>query len=85
MKSPAGAKEYTPLVAVAVSVPDFVTIAKGYGWGGANVSNKADLTAAIQEMLDYDGPYVLNVQVPYQEHVLPMIPAGMTVRDIIKN
>jgi hypothetical protein len=24
------------------------------------------------------------VQVPYQEHVLPMIPGGMTVRDLIK-
>jgi acetolactate synthase I/II/III large subunit len=63
--------------------PDFVTIAKGYGWGAANVSDKADLTAAIQEMIDYEGPYVLNVQVPYQEHVLPMIPAGKTVDDII--
>jgi len=27
---------------------------------------------------------VLDVLIPYQEHVLPMIPAGMTVRDIIK-
>jgi hypothetical protein len=25
------------------------------------------------------------VMIPYQEHVLPMIPAGMTVRDIIKS
>jgi acetolactate synthase-1/2/3 large subunit len=63
--------------------PDFVGIARGYGWGAANVSKKEDLTAALQEMIDYDGPYVLNVQVPYQEHVLPMIPAGKTVDDII--
>jgi len=35
-------------------------------------------------MIDSDGPYLLNVMVPYQEHVLPMIPSGMTVRDIIK-
>jgi acetolactate synthase I/II/III large subunit len=27
---------------------------------------------------------VLDIEVPYQEHVLPMIPSGMTVRDIIK-
>jgi acetolactate synthase-1/2/3 large subunit len=26
----------------------------------------------------------LEVMVPYQEHVLPMIPGGHTVRDIIK-
>ncbi len=35
-------------------------------------------------MIAYDGPYVLDVQVPYQEHVLPMIPAGVTVKEIIK-
>ena len=34
-------------------------------------------------MINYDGPYVLDVQVPYQEHVLPMIPSGHTVDDII--
>ena len=37
-----------------------------------------------KEMIAYDGPYVLDVEVPYQEHVLPMIPTGMTVRDMIK-
>ena len=31
------------------------------------------------------GPFVLDVLVPYQEHVLPMIPAGATVKDIIKS
>ena len=64
--------------------PDFVTIAKGYGCGAASVSNKADLTAALEEMINYDGPFVLDVEVPYQEHVLPMIPSGGTVKDIIK-
>ena len=39
---------------------------------------------ALEEMIAYDGPYVLDVEVPYQEHVLPMIPGGLTVRDIIK-
>ena len=64
--------------------PDYVAIAKGYGWGAAEVSEKSDLTPALKEMINHDGPYVLNVHVPYQEHVLPMIPAGMTVRDLIK-
>ena len=63
--------------------PDFVTIAKGYGCGGARVSKKADLDAALDEMLGYQGPFVLDVQVPYVEHVLPMIPSGHTVDDII--
>ncbi len=64
--------------------PDFVAIAKGYGWGAGCVSEKKLLVQAIQEMVAYDGPYVLNVHVPYyQEHVLPMIPGGGTVADII--
>ena len=34
-------------------------------------------------MINYDGCYVLDVEVPYQEHVLPMIPSGGTVKDMI--
>ncbi len=64
--------------------PDFVTIAKGFGCGGRNVKKKSELTDALQEMIAYDGPFVLDVEVPYQEHVLPMIPSGMTVRDLIR-
>ncbi len=64
--------------------PNFVAIAKGYGCGAAYVRKKADLPAALEEMINYPGPYVLDVEVPYQEHVLPMIPAGHTVRDMIK-
>ena len=48
------------------------------------INKKTDLVPALKEMINYPGPYVLDVQVPYQEHVLPMIPAGMTVREIIK-
>lgn len=64
--------------------PDFVSIAKGFGCGAATVSKKADLTAALQEMINYPGPFVLDVEVPYQEHVLPMIPSGHTVDDMIR-
>ena len=64
--------------------PDFAMIAKGYQCGSAAVEKKSDLESAILEMIAYPGPYVLDVRIPYQEHVLPMIPSGMTVRDIIK-
>jgi acetolactate synthase I/II/III large subunit len=63
--------------------PDFVQIAKGYGCGAATVNAKADLSAAIQEMIACDGPYLLDVQVPYQSHVLPMIPSGGSVENVI--
>jgi acetolactate synthase-1/2/3 large subunit len=64
--------------------PDFVTIARGFRCGARRVEDKKDLDGALEEMLDSKGPYVLDVLVPYQEHVLPMIPSGMTVKDIIK-
>ena len=64
--------------------PDFAAIAKGFGCGARSISRKEDLDGALEEMLDGKVPYVLDILVPYQEHVLPMIPGGMTVRDIIK-
>ena len=63
--------------------PDFVKIAQGYGWEAASVSKKSVLVGALEEMINAKGPYLLDVEVPYQEHVLPMIPSGKTVNDII--
>ncbi|MFO0908790.1 MAG: biosynthetic-type acetolactate synthase large subunit [Isosphaeraceae bacterium] len=68
-----------------VTYPDFVTIAKGFGVKARQVRQKGEVIEALQEMIAHDGPYVLEVLVPYQEHVLPMIPAGGTYRDIIKS
>ncbi len=63
--------------------PDFVAIAKGFNVPAERVYKKSQLRAALQRMLDSTEPYVLDVIVPYTEHVLPMIPAGKTVKDII--
>jgi len=64
--------------------PDFVGIATSFGWQAETIVARGDLTAAIQRLIDSPGPALLDVQVPYQEHVLPMIPSGGTVRDLIK-
>lgn len=63
--------------------PDYVEICKGFGVKCERVRHKKDLKAAIQRMLDSDEVYLLDVQTPYTEHVLPMIPAGKTYKDII--
>lgn len=63
--------------------PNFVQIAHGFGIGAAQVRSKKEFPAALKAMLDYDGPYLLDVICPYQEHVLPMIPGGKTVKEII--
>ena len=64
--------------------PDFVSIAKGFGWQAETVAKKSDLESALRRLIDSTGPALLDVQVPYQEHVLPMIPSGGTVKDLIK-
>ena len=63
--------------------PDYVEICKGFGVPCERVIHKKDLLPALQRMLDAKGVYVLDVMTPYTEHVLPMIPAGMTYKDII--
>ena len=68
---------------IGVTYPNFTQLVQGFGVMAKQVRNKADLPAAIAEMLAHDGPFVLDVVCPYQEHVLPMIPGGGTVRDII--
>jgi acetolactate synthase-1/2/3 large subunit len=63
--------------------PDYVTMAKGFDVPSERVMYRRDLRAALQRMLDSDQPYVLDVIVPYTEHVLPFIPGGKTVADMI--
>ena len=62
--------------------PDFITIAKGFGITGRKVSVRKDLDAAIQGMLDFEGPYLLEVTVEKEDNVFPMVPAGASVSDI---
>jgi len=63
--------------------PDYVQLCEGFGVKCERVLHKKDLPAAIKRMLDSKEAYVLDVQTPYTEHVLPMIPAGKTYKDII--
>jgi acetolactate synthase-1/2/3 large subunit len=63
--------------------PDYVTMAKSFNVTCERVMYMKDLKPAIRRMLDSDEPYMLDVIVPYTEHVLPFIPAGGTVAQMI--
>ena len=63
--------------------PDFVGIAKAYGLASQKVTSRDQLEGAIQEMLDHNGPYVLEVVVEQEDNVFPMIPTGASISDII--
>lgn len=63
--------------------PDFCKCADGFRIPSKRVTRRADLRAAIEEMVNTPGPFLLDVMVPHQEHVLPMIPGGGSFKDII--
>ena len=63
--------------------PNFVKIAEGFKIPAERVVNKKDLRPAVERMLRSPGPYLLDVIVPHQEHVLPMIPSGKSFAEII--
>jgi acetolactate synthase-1/2/3 large subunit len=63
--------------------PDFVAIAKAYGLASQKVTSRDQLDGAIQEMIDHQGPYVLEVIVEKEDNVFPMVPTGASVSDII--
>ncbi|GLT50004.1 hypothetical protein SLA2020_235210 [Shorea laevis] len=63
--------------------PNMLTFAEACGIPAARVTRKDDLKAAVQKMLNTPGPYLLDVIVPHQEHVLPMIPSGGAFKDVI--
>ena len=63
--------------------PDFVKVAQGFGVEARRITSKQEVSEALDEMLACDRAYVLDVIVPYTEHVLPMIPAGHTFDDTI--
>ncbi|MDB5539238.1 MAG: Acetolactate synthase large subunit [Devosia sp.] len=65
------------------SLPDFVKLAEAYGGKGIRCSDPKLLDAAIQEMLDYDGPVLFDCLVEKHENCLPMIPSGKPHNEMI--
>ena len=63
--------------------PDYTAVCNSFNVKCERVMYRKDLQPAMQRMLDANEPYVLDIIVPYTEHVLPFIPAGRTVADMI--
>jgi acetolactate synthase-1/2/3 large subunit len=67
---------------VDIQSPDFITIAKAYGIEGKSVSDRENLKAALKEMLNHKGSYLLEVMVGKENNVFPMVPQGCSVAEI---
>ena len=63
--------------------PDYEKICDGYGIPCRTVVERADLDGAIREMLDTDGPFLLQCAVKEEDNVLPMTPPGANVDEML--
>jgi acetolactate synthase-1/2/3 large subunit len=63
--------------------PDFVQIAAAYQIPGKSVSRREELDGAVREMMQTQGPYLLEAKVVQKGMVYPMVPAGACITDIL--
>jgi len=67
---------------VDIASPDFVAVAAAYGIKGRSISERSDITTALQEMLNNKGSFLLEVMVTKENNVFPMVPQGCSVSEI---
>lgn len=63
--------------------PDYEKIAEAYGIPARTVVERADLDAAIEQMLTTEGPFLLQCAVKEEDNVLPMTPPGANVDEMM--
>ena len=59
--------------------PDYMQIAAAYGIRSRRVIEREELDEAIREMLEAEGPFLLEACVVEEGNVLPMTPPGCSV------
>jgi acetolactate synthase-1/2/3 large subunit len=70
--------------ATPISSPDFVKVAEAYGIPGLRVTTREGVEEAIRIALAAPGAFLIDFKVKEEENVYPMIPAGQTVREMIR-
>ena len=63
--------------------PDFVALASAYSWKAERISKPQELEGAFVRMLQSEGPYLLDVRIPRNQSVFPMVAPGGTLQDAV--
>jgi len=67
-----------------VGTPDFVKLAEAYGAVGLRVTEESEVDGAIKQAMSVkDRPCLIDFLVARDENVMPMVPAGGTVDDML--
>jgi acetolactate synthase-1/2/3 large subunit len=62
---------------------DFVKLAEAMGVPAARVEKPEELVPALEKLMSHKGPMVLDVLVPEAEDVLPMVPGGKRLDQMV--
>ena len=62
---------------------DFVKLAEGFGLKGYRATNPTEFREALADAMKQDGPTWIDCRIGKDERVLPMIPGGGDINDII--
>ena len=65
------------------AMPDFVAVARAFGWNARRVQHAGELDEALAECLASSTPYFLDVVVEQAENCFPMIPSGHGHHEIL--
>jgi acetolactate synthase-1/2/3 large subunit len=62
---------------------DFVKLAEAYGATGLQASKPGDVASVIKQALETPGPVLMEFKVAREENVLPMVPAGKGIHEMV--
>ena len=62
---------------------DFIALAKAFGANGVEVKNEEELNKALEKAFKAKGPFIVECYIDKDELVLPMLPQGGSMDDII--
>jgi acetolactate synthase I/II/III large subunit len=65
------------------SLPDFVMLAQSFGIKGLRVEDVKNLDATLDEMINTNGPVIVDIRVEKEENCFPMIPSGAAHNEMI--
>jgi len=69
---------------INVGTPDFVKLVEAYGAVGIRVANESEVAPAIQKAMALkDRPCLIDFIIARDENVMPMVPAGGTVDEML--
>ena len=64
--------------------PDFLTLASAFGIPGQHITRKDQVEAALDTMLNSEGPYLLHVSIDELENVWPLVPPGASNSEMLE-